>query len=127
MSTMTRKKNVKTEARKVVKRIEYFFAEKKLKKRLRVVKLVFFRPEDLKRSKSVEVKLKNTALSRMLNLTKKVQECISFIGESPQGADIEDTGNVLIDIKSSSIQSDDEYVSSPVSKLGVSQRSLAGG
>lgn len=62
MPTISKKKNVKTEARKVVKRIEYFFAEKKLKKRMRVVKLVFFRPEDLKRSKSSEVKLKNTAL-----------------------------------------------------------------
>ena len=80
------KKTIKTEVRKVIKRIDYFFAESKMRKRLKVVKIDF--KKDKKRAKSAEVKLKNTALARVLKLTKKVEECISYVNESPEGAEI---------------------------------------
>jgi hypothetical protein len=79
------KKTIKTEVRKVIKRIDYF-AESKMRKRLKVVKIDF--KKDKKRARSAEVKLKNTALARVLKLTKKVEECISYVNESPEGAEI---------------------------------------
>ena len=61
----------------MIKRIDYWFLEHKAKKRLRIIKLEFSQRRR-KRAKSAEVKLKNTALARVLKLTKKVEECISY-------------------------------------------------
>ena len=110
-----RKKNPKTEAKKLVKRIDYFFAERQKKKRKYLIKLIYWNPKDKKRSKSVQVVVRNQQLARALKLTKRERECISLNRESPQGVEMKEDGDVLICVKSSSEDSEGVAVDIPVS------------
>ena len=98
-------------ASKLIKRIDYYFKQHKDQKRKRIIKLVYVRPSAVRRSNSVQVELRNQALARSIQLVKKEHKNKSISGESPEGyAETKpgDVGESLIDIKSSSIQSDEE-------------------